>query len=487
MTAKQTQTASAPPTVTRRTFLGRTGILTAGLTGAAQSLNRAAGQPAPQAGKQDTVVLGVIGCGRRGRKLIEAASRVPGLTVGMVCDVAPQRYGAAADLVEKLFGGRPAVTSEYRDVLDVPAVSAVIIATPDHWHATQTLNACAAGKDIYLESPPSLYPAEAKAMTYAVRKYKRIAQVGLQLRSSSRFTEAAGILRSGNLGRIAQTRSWTFTRQEPMPPQPEASPPPGLDYDRWLGPAAERPFDAARFAHPERFWDYGGGEAAIWSMHFQDLVQAAMRVNVPKSVVAVGGNFGLDDGRETPDTLDVLFEFESAGGSFVQAYSLRLSNAYAGWGPAALPAVQAHAGSLPARSGVQFFGSEKTLFVGQHRLLLLPAGQESPMEDLAFLDIGSRGTESPPADPTDPLTIAHLEDFASCVRSRDEPSATIETGQWAMFPCLAANIAYRVGRKLYIKPDALEFFLDPDFKQKDEQANELSFTPYRETYPPPKV
>jgi predicted dehydrogenase len=332
-----------------------------------------------------------------------------------------------------------------------------------------------------------LYMSEAKAMAYATRKYKRVLQVGMQFRSNSRFSEAAGIVRSGNLGRIAQTRTWTFTRQQPMSAQPDARVPPSLDHDRWLGPAPDRPFDAVRYAHPERFWDYGGGEATLWSIHMQDLIHAAMRVTVPKSIVAVGNNYGLADERETPDTLDVLFEYASPANSFMQAYSLRLNNAYAGWGPAALPGTGDHVGSLPARSGVQFFGSEKTLFVSGRRLLLLPAGQESPIEDLAFLDIGSRETQDGPADKVDPLTIAHFAEFAECVRSRTQPSASIDAAQWTMVSCIAANIAYRVGRKLYIKPDTLEFYGEPEFKVPDEQATEMLFRPYRDSYPAPSV
>jgi predicted dehydrogenase len=473
--------------LSRRQFLGQSGAVAAGMAGAAGVLRSAAAQSATDSTPNNTVVLGVIGCGRRGTELIEAVSGVPGAVVVSVCDVDARRSAATAEQVNRLFGSRPATTSDYRDVLDTPGLHGVIIATPGHWHASQLLSACAAEKDVYVETPLCLYMTEANAMVYAAQKYKRVVQVGLQHRSSSRFTEAAGIVRSGNLGRIAQTRTWTFARNEPIAQQPDSPAPASLDYDRWLGPAPERPHNVVRVGHPDHFWDYGSGEAAAWNVHLQELVHTAMRVNVPKSVVAVGGNYGLADFRETPDTLDAIFEYESPTGRFLQTYSLRLSNAYAGWGPAALPPAGPATGSLPARNGVQFFGSDKTLFINGSRLLFLPAAEESPIEDLQFLGIGTHEATTRPAQVVDPLTVAHVKNFVECVRSRKEPSASIEAGQWAMFPCIAANIAYRVGRKLYIKADSLEFFADPALKNADTEANALRYRPYREAYPPPKV
>jgi len=435
------------------------------------------------------VVLGLIGCGRRGSQLIEAAARAGGIVVTAVCDVNAKKSGAAAEQVAQRFGSRPVQTSDYRDILDDPAVEGVVIATPDHWHTIPFLAACAAGKHIYIEAPLCKFMAEAKAMVYAARKYHRVVQVGLQHRSSSTFSEAGGIVRSGRLGRIAQTRSWTFDRMRPIARQPDGKEPEYLDYDRWLGPASEKSYNPVRVEYPEHFWDYGHGQTGRWDVHLHDLCTSAMNVAAPTSVTAVGGNYGLDDFRETPDTLDALFEYESPTGRFMHVYSLRLSNAYASWGPAALPPVGGAAGSLPPRSGVQFFGSDRTLFVRGQRLLLLPAEAASPIDDLRYLGIGSEtagGPASQPA-PVDPLTIAHVKGFAESVRSLEEPAAGIESGMWSLFPCVAANVAYRLGRKLYIKPESVEFFRDPQFEKPDTEANELMFQPCRPAYPIPNV
>jgi predicted dehydrogenase len=463
---------------TRRRFLAGSGALIAGLAAAGSS---------PAQATPNSLAIGLIGCGRRGRQLLEAALRVPGAAFPIVCDVSAERGAALADLAARLGSVRPAVTNDYRDVLENRSVQAVMIATPTHWHLVQFLTACAAEKHVYLETPLCMSAVDLKAMIYATRKYKRVVQAGLQYRSSRVFGEAAGLVRAGSLGRLAQTRTWNFTRQTPIPARPDGPPPADLDYDRWLGPAPERPFNPVRFQCPEHYWDYGGGEMAMWNCHLQDLVQAAVRVNVPASVVAVGGRGGLNDARETPDTLDTIFTYETPDGPFTQIYSLRLSNAYAGWGPAALPPAPRTGSALPARSGTQFFGADKTLYLQGERIVLLPAGEDSPAEDLAFLGVGA----SRPADPgeagVDPVTVAHVRNFIECVWAGREPAASIEAAQWSTYACMIANIAYRLGRRIYISPDASELFSDPELKKPDQEAMAMTFRPNRAGYPVPNV
>ncbi len=482
--------ASRAGTVARRDFLKGAGAAL-GLAAVSRRAD-AAGLGADDA---RPVVLGVIGCGRRGVQLIEAAATV-GAAISMVCDVDALRLRAAVELVQRLTGRRPVETSDYRDVVENDLLEGVVIATPDHWHATPFLAACAARKDIYVEAPLALQDHEAAAMIYATHKYKRVVQVGMQYRSCSAVAEAARIASSGTIGRIAQTRTWGFVQQSAQPKVKDGDPPVSIDYDRWMGPAPKRAYNAARVQQPMHFWDYGGGEAAAWNVHLQDMVNNAMRVTVPRSVVAVGGNYGLNDFRETPDTLDVLIEYTRPQGNFVQAFSMRLSNAYAGWGPAALPAVPERAnvgggdinasGGLPARSGVQFFGSEKTLYVSGSRLLLLPAGANSAIEDLTFLGIGEKAKPTS-APAIDPLTVAHMKDFVQCVRGRKEPSGNIEAARIALLPCIAANIAYRVGRKLYVHPESHLFFTDPRLEKADEEANKLMRRGERKPYLAPAV
>lgn len=438
-------------------------------------------------------MLGLIGCGRRGTQLIEAAGRTGEIAFSMVCDVDLERANTAAKLAARTTGSRPATAVDYRDVLDDKAVEGVIIATPDHWHVVQFLAACEAEKDIYIEVPVAPTLLEAEAMTQAARQHKRVVQVGLQLRSSRYFREAGMIANSGQLGRVAQTRTWSFARQSPIDAKPDGTAPANLNYDAWLGPAPEAPYNPNRIEHADHFWAYGGGEAARWNIHLQDLMAAAMRVTVPTSVVAVGGNHGLGDARETPDTLDVLFEYKSPRGDFTHAYSLRLSNAYAGWGPAGLPPLDGNpilTGDMPARSGVQFFGRERTLFTNGQRLLMLPASDESPVDDLQYLGIGSSREPSAPQpapETPDSLTVEHIREFGRCIRTRRDPSATVEFAEVALFPVLAANIACRVGRKLYINLSTKKFFTDAALTNADEEADKLLIPTFRKAYLPKKT
>ena len=483
--------------INRRSFLRDAGTIAAGLAASQMVLPRRSwAAPAPN----EAIGLGLIGCGRRGMQLLRAALDKPGVGFSIVCDVNIQRATAAAELAAQLSGVQPAITTDYRDVLDDSQVHGVFIATPVHWHTSILISACAAQKDVYVEVPLALTPIEITAMAYAVNKYKRVVQVGLQQRSASAFNEAQGIVRSGRLGTIAQTRSWNFTRQSPIARVSDGPVPTDFDYDRWLGPAPERPFNANRVGRPEHFWDYGSGEAALWNVQQMDLINMTMRVSVPVSVVAVGGNHGLKDDRETPDTLDAIFEYAVPSARFTHVYSMRLSNAYAGWGPAALPPANESPDAmpldLPSRSGTQFFGTEKTLFVGGKKLLLLPAEAESPVEDLSYLGICSQSSLSPsiesqpastPGPRVDSLTIAHVQQFINCIPVRKHPSATIDMGELAMFPMIAATIAYRVGRKLYIEPGKREFYLDAELKTPDQEANQLLKPKYRETYQLPNV
>jgi predicted dehydrogenase len=459
----------------------------AGTTAAAalSTVGRAAASTGP-------VALGVIGCGPRGRQLIEAALGTRMVVIPALCDVDAGRLQAAADQVAGLSGSRPATTSDYRDLLDAPDLEGVIIATPDHWHMIIFLAACAAGKDIYVETPMGMSLPEIDAMVYAARKDHRVVQVGLQHRSLRSFGEPAGIVRSGVLGRVGQTRTWSLARRTPLPKTADTPAPASLDYDRWLGPAPLRPHNARRVAGPAHYWDYGHGEAGVWNTHLQDIVQTAMRVTTPRSVTAVGMRSGLADDRETFDTFEAVFEYEGPDGPFMQTYSLRLNNAYAGLGPAALPAalsVDPDSLDLPPRSGLQLYGADKTLYFGGGRLMLLPAQADSPIEDLQYLAIGrTRETASRPAEsPEAQATAAHVRRFVECIRSREETSAPPEAGQASFFPMYAANISARLERKLFIKAESLQFFKDPELKELDEQANAFNRRDYRSPYGVPKV
>jgi len=464
--------------ITRRTMLNQTGAAIAGTALAAVS-RQTAGQPITQ-GANQRVGLGIIGCGNRGKELLNLALTVDNVTVPIVCDVDSRRAGEAADLVVQAGHRKPAVVADYRKVLDKKDVEGVIIATPDHWHAIQHITACAAEKDVYLETPISHNVVESQMMRIATRKKRRVVQVGLQLRSAPWHQELVKQIQTGILGKIAQTRSWTFAKVKPIKKIPDTDPPSHLDFERWLGPAAMREYNPNRVhAHFANWWDYSGGTIYQWNPHMMELMHSAMRTNVPKSAVAVGGNQGLQDFRETPDTLEAIFEYDGPRGSFMHIYSLRLSNGHAAWGPPIPP----HNGQLATGEtlhyGVQFHGNEATLFADHNGPVTMAAqfGQDKsiphPGQDATALQ--------------EILTLNHLNDFIVCIQTRAEPKASIEYGVYALLPCQLANISYRIGKKIYFDSIGYKCYLDAEHKQEAREAAPLIAREYRPPYYLPPI
>jgi len=423
------------------------------------------------------VNLGLIGCGARGQELLGLALVADSAAITMVCDVDSQRSARAADMVERAGRKRPAAVKDYQKILDDKNIDGVIIASPDHWHALQHLHACAAGKDMYLETPICHNITEGLNMRQITRKSRRVVQVGLQQRSATWFKETAKKVRSGSLGRIAQTRSWTFAKIEPIARKPDCDPPVYLDYDRWLGPAPKRKYNPAR-SHGKfvNWWDYSGGTMCKWNPHLMDVMNAFMRVNAPKSVVAIGNNQGLKDFRETPDTLEAVFEYEGLEGPFMHTYSLRLSNGHAGWGPP----IPGHNGEIDVdhsmHYGVQFHGNDNTLFVDRSGRSFFKTGPRQP-ENLPKPKQESSSLEHA-------LTMDHLNDFINCIRTREEPKAPIDTGMFALLPCQLANISYRLGKKIYYDGQTQKCYLDADRKEPAPAVAEFLFRKYREPYTP---
>lgn len=472
--------------LSRRMFLAQTGAVAIGAARAPSLLAQATRPVNRPLGAGDRVGLALIGCGRRGMELLNLLLRRDDVNIPIVCDVDSQRVGLAAQRVEQAGWRRPETAGDFLKVLGRADVDGVIIATPDHWHAVQHLHACIAGKDIYIEGPVAHNAIEGAAMVHATRKYFRVVQVGMQHRSATWFGEAVERVRAGKLGAIAQTRSWNFAKVVPVAAQEDDQPPATLDYDRWVGPAPMRPYNAAR-SHGLFFnwWDYGGGMVTRWNVHHQDLIHWAMKTNIPTSVTALGGNQGLRDFRETPDTLEVVFEYDTLllprPGRFIHVYSLRLSNGHAMWSPP----IPAHNENLDAsasmHTGALFFGGEATLLVDPRGAATFPASgrQDKPID---------APVQDRPAPPFDVLTMAHLEDFVNCIRTRAEPRAPIEAGHYAALACHLANIAYRTGHKLYFNPAALRCFSDPAYQTPDVQADEMLRRPsYRAPYEPPRV
>ncbi len=263
-------------------------------------------------GANDRISAAFIGLGKMGRDNLSFAMRQPNLEAVAVCDVYDRNLNWA---VERTHGKARAVR-DFREILADKSIDAVSIATPDHWHAYMTVEACKAGKDVYVEKPVSVTIEEASKMVEAARKHNRVVQAGTMQRSAAHFKKAVEIVRSGELGKITFVRTWNYGHSGPdgIGNPPDSDPPKGLDWDMWLGPAQRRAFNSNRFGvDPEDryfsrfrwFWDYAGRMMTDWGVHLIDIVQWAFNEVMPQSVSASGGKFYLSDNRDTPDTLQV--------------------------------------------------------------------------------------------------------------------------------------------------------------------------------------
>jgi len=387
-------------------------------------------------GANDRVRVGVIGPGRQGRGVMKTFMRNADAQIVAICDVfRPQMDFAIKDA--KLEGVE--TYRDFRRMLDRKDIDAVIVASPDHWHALQTVMACLAGKDVYVEKPVCSAVDEGSKMVQAARKYNRVVQVGTQQRSGDHYQKAAEIIRGGQLGKITFVRTWNFGNQTPggIGNPPDTNPPDGLDWDMWLGPAPMRPFNQNRFGvHPDRwssfrwFWDYAGGMMTDWGVHHLDIVQMAMGVEAPAAITAMGGKLALNDNRETPDTLMVTYEYpsEKTGaaktgaektGGFVCTYENRECNGQ-GWNGQGY--------------GILFHGADATLYINREYFEITPEG--------------GRNVEARRVKNENRQGDAHVRNFLDCVKSRQRPTSDIEIGHRSTTTCLLGNVALRSGRRI---------------------------------------
>ncbi|MGH9751856.1 MAG: Gfo/Idh/MocA family protein [Blastocatellia bacterium] len=372
-------------------------------------------------GANDRVRVGVIGLGRQGRGVMKMFMKTQDARIVAICDVfQPQMDFAIKDA--KLESVEP--YKDFRRILDRKDIDAVIVASPDHWHALQTVMACQTGKDVYVEKPISVTVGEGRKMVQAARQYNRVVQVGTQQRSGDHYQKAAEIIRGGQLGKITFVRTWNFGNQTPggIGNPPDTNPPEGLDWDMWLGPAPMRPFNQNRFgAHPDRwssfrwFWDYAGGMMTDWGVHHIDIVQMAMRVDAPSAITAMGGKLALNDNRETPDTLMVTYEYPG----FVCTYENRECNAQ-GWNGYGY--------------GILFHGADATLYINREYFEITPE-KERNVEARRVKNENKQGE-------------AHVRNFLDCVKSRQTPISDIEIGHRSTTTCLLGNVALRSGRRI---------------------------------------
>ncbi len=357
----------------------------------------------------DRIAIGFIGMGGMGTGNLKFAMKHPEVAVVTVCDVyQPNRDRAAA-----IAGNRPKPVKDFREILADKSVDAVCISTPDHWHALMTIEACKAGKDVWVEKPVCTTVEEGHKMVQAARKYDRVVQAGTMQRSGDVFQKAVQIVRSGQLGKVTFCRTWNYdhTKEEGIGNPPDSDPPAGLDYDLWLGPAPKRPFNPNRFLARFRwFWDYAGGMMTDWGVHWLDIVQMAFGEAMPKAITMLGGRYYLKDNGQTPDTFEAVFEYPDC----LVAYEYRAGNSES---------------MFKKGAGILFHGTRGTLFVTRGVYILVP----EKGSDLAPEEVKA----------TNQANLAHWANFLQCIKSRQRPMSDIETGYRSTATCLLGNAAFR--------------------------------------------
>jgi len=432
----------------RRSFLKTT----AGALSVAGVTARTARSQDNVAGANRRVRVGLIGCGGMGTGDLRDMLRSGAQCVAL-CDVDDAQSAKIRELVGRDFSQAPdLVTRDFRRVLDRADIDAVIVATPDHWHALPTVMACEAGKDVYVEKPLSLTIGEGRVMVDVARRQKRVVQMGTQQRSAQHYADAVEYVKSGNLGTIRVVKAWAYQDwMGNVPKEPDSEPPSTVDYDLWLGPAPKRPFNKNRFHFNFRwYYDYSGGLMTDWGAHMIDVANWGMGVTAPKAAVSVGGKFGFpDDAEETPDTQQALWEYDG--------FSLMWEHATAiGQGP------------YMRDHGVAFHGNNGVLVVDRGGWEVLPETESPPGQTKRFRMTGEprRGTGG------GDYHLAHVRNFLECMDSRQTPRSDVEIGHNSMLACHLGNIAFRVSRRVQWDAKAERIV-------GDAEAQKLVMKPYR--------
>jgi predicted dehydrogenase len=408
----------------RRKFLFNSSALMAGGLLASSFDNRAFAIFKNRISPNDQINIATIGIKGMGWSNTTAAIKIPGVNLVAICDidnnVIDQRK---ADLVKlNVDASKVKVYNDYRKLLEQKDIDVVIIGTPDHWHALQMIHACEAGKDVYVEKPVGNSIEECRTMVAAQQRYNKVVQAGQWQRSQQHFRDAVDFIKTGQLGNIRTVKVWCYQGwMKPDIVRPDSAPPPGVDYDMWLGPAQKRPFNASRFHFNFRwFWDYAGGLMTDWGVHLMDYAIFGMNADVPKSVSALGGKFAYPElYQETPDTMGALYEFDKF--NLIWDHAMGIDN-----------------GLFGRDHGIAFIGNNGTLEVDR-------GGWEVIEEKRS-----SSKVAVPRKTPTDNGLAKHMENFMNVVKSKkmEDLNCSIQTGAHIATVCQLGNIAFRTQQKL---------------------------------------
>ena len=428
-------------------------------TSAAVAMSLSALQTTRVLGANDRIRVGFIGVANRGNQLIKAFLENKDVDIVALCDVAKTTLEA----VQGRLGGKADMYGDFRKLLERKDIDAVVIATPDHWHALQTIAACRSGKDVYVEKPTSVTVHEGRKMVEVARQTKRIVQVGLHRRSSRLFAEASKMFTSDAIGKITVSRCYHLSNMYPtgIGKAAPSDPPADLDWNMWLGPRPERPFQATIAPYKFRWWSPYSSQIANNGVHFLDAIRWMTGDEAPSRICAMGGRFAVDDDRIIPDTMEVTYE--------TPAGRLVIFGQYEACGNPAM----AQPGWCELR------GTQGTAYVSESTVQIIPekGGQfQDHKPRLQAQELKASGVATDKRGNANlSLTAQHARNFLDCMRSRELPNCDIEVGHRSSSYALLANIALETRKCLEWDAQAERF-------TNCNEANNLLHYEYRKPW-----
>ncbi len=385
----------------------------------------------------DRIQVAVMGVRGRGNNLLRTFRNLEKVDLRYICDIDQGVLRQRLDETRKETPRhRPEAIADFRRALDDKSIDALVLGTPDHWHAIPAILACQADKDVYTEKPDGHNIVESFTMAAAARKHRRVVQLGTQTRSAPHMKEAIAYIREGSLGRVHYATSWESGKQSSLGRPKDSDPPAGVDYDTWLGPAPKRPFNRLRFHGNFRwFFDYGTGDLGNDGVHRLDYARWALQTAleaqgeklaaVPERASALGGKLYFDDAQEWPDTLMATYDY----GNAILTYEMRIWNPYPLHGEA---------------EGAAVYGDKGYVVLGNRRWRAFTKGGEKVKESSGGSNLDS--------------TRIHAENFLECMGSRGRPAADLETiGHPSSLLCHLGNASWRAGSTLRFDPKTRTF------------------------------
>ncbi len=402
------------------------------------------------AGANERVRLGFIGVANRGGQLMSAFMTHQDAQIVALCDVDSRTLAKARTRIK----GDVTTYSDFRKLIDRKDLDAVVIATPDHWHAIQSITACDAQKDVYVEKPLCIALNEGRHMVAAARRNDRVVQVGTHRRSSELYRKLAARTQANEFGKICVARAYRLSNMYPagIGKMAPTAPPAELDWNMWLGPRPERSYQANVAPYRFRWWHLYSSQMGNWGVHYLDAIRWCLGETAPTSISALGGRFAVDDDRTVPDTMEVTFQFASG--------RLAVFGQYESSGNPTLPYGE-----------IELRGTQGTVYVDTRSYQVLPerGGQfQSNQPRMKPEEVtANRGNSE--------LTALHARNFLDCIKSRERPNADVEIGHRSTSFSLLANISLAVGQRLEWDAQSERF-------TNSDEANRLLEYEYRKPW-----